>query len=57
MKPYTEKISGTPVKFDMVPIPGGKFAMGSPAGEAGPKRTKGRSTKSRSRRSGWASAR
>jgi formylglycine-generating enzyme required for sulfatase activity len=35
MKPYTEIISGTRAAFDMVPIPGGKFRMGSPAGEKG----------------------
>jgi formylglycine-generating enzyme required for sulfatase activity len=35
MKPYTEKISGTEVSFDMVPIPGGKFVMGSPNKESG----------------------
>ena len=33
MKPYTQKISGTDVKFDMVPIRGGKFLMGSPESE------------------------
>lgn len=33
MRPYTQEIAGTPVKFDMVPIPGGKFLMGSPADE------------------------
>ncbi len=33
MKPYTEIISGTRATFDMVPVPGGKFLMGSPAGE------------------------
>ena len=33
MKPYTQKIPGTDVAFDMVPIRGGKFAMGSPASE------------------------
>jgi formylglycine-generating enzyme required for sulfatase activity len=33
MKPYTEKIVNTDVKFDMAPIPGGTFEMGSPAGE------------------------
>ena len=35
MKPYTETIPvpGRDVKFDMVPMPGGKFVMGSPAGE------------------------
>ena len=35
MKPYTETIPGVDVKFDMVPIPGGKFMMGSPDSEAG----------------------
>ena len=35
MKPFTEKIPGTSVTFDMVPIAGGTFRMGSPAGEAG----------------------
>jgi len=34
MKPYSETIPGTDVKFDMVPIPGGKFLMGSPDSEA-----------------------
>lgn len=33
MKPYTEKIANTELSFDMVPIPGGEFTMGSPAGE------------------------
>lgn len=33
MKPYTETIPGTSVKFDMVPIPGGVFTMGSPEDE------------------------
>lgn len=33
MKPYTERIIGTSVTFDMVPIRGGKFVMGSPADE------------------------
>jgi len=36
MKPYTDVIGGTLVKFDMLPIRGGKFVMGSPANE--PKR-------------------
>ena len=35
MKPYTEKIAGSDVSFDMVPIPGGTFIMGSPAMEKG----------------------
>jgi formylglycine-generating enzyme required for sulfatase activity len=34
LKPYTETIAGSDLKFDMVPIPGGTFTMGSPAGEA-----------------------
>jgi formylglycine-generating enzyme required for sulfatase activity len=33
-KPYTEQIPGTDVTFDMVPIPGGTFTMGSPEAEA-----------------------
>jgi formylglycine-generating enzyme required for sulfatase activity len=33
-KPYTEEITGTDVTFDMVPIPGGEFQMGSPEDEA-----------------------
>ena len=32
--PYTETIPGTNVSFDMVPVPGGTFTMGSPATEA-----------------------
>jgi formylglycine-generating enzyme required for sulfatase activity len=35
MKAYVEQIPGTDVKFKMVPIPGGKFTMGSPASEKG----------------------
>ncbi len=34
-KPYTETIAGTKVSFDMVPLPAGKFSMGSPAKEKG----------------------
>ena len=33
MRKYTEHILGTDLKFDMAPIPGGKFKMGSPEGE------------------------
>ena len=33
MKPYTQRIGGTDVSFDMVPIPGGKALVGSPPGE------------------------
>jgi len=35
MTPYVEAIPQSDVKFEMVPIPGGTFQMGSPAGEAG----------------------
>ena len=41
MKPYAEKIPGTEVTFDMVPIRGGCFMMGSPASEAGRKEDEG----------------
>ena len=34
---YTETIPGSDVTFDMVPIPGGTYLMGSPANEAGNK--------------------
>jgi formylglycine-generating enzyme required for sulfatase activity len=34
MVPYTEKIPGTDVEFEMIPVPGGEFLMGSPASEA-----------------------
>ncbi len=35
MKPYTEEIryGGKTARFEMIPIPGGRFKMGSPAGE------------------------
>ena len=35
MKPYATMIHGTDVKYEMVPIPGGTFTMGSPASEKG----------------------
>jgi formylglycine-generating enzyme required for sulfatase activity len=34
-EPYTETIPGTKVSFDMVGVPGGRFAMGSPDSEKG----------------------
>ena len=34
-KAYTETIPSSPVKFDMVPIPGGTYIMGSPPSEGG----------------------
>jgi formylglycine-generating enzyme required for sulfatase activity len=33
-KAYTEKVPGTEVSFDMLPIPAGTFTMGSPPAEA-----------------------
>jgi formylglycine-generating enzyme required for sulfatase activity len=38
---FTEKIPGTSVTFDMVPIPGGEFVMGSPKSEFGRKPDEG----------------
>ena len=38
MKRDTEQIVGTGVTFAMVPIPGGRFQMGSPKGQARPRR-------------------
>jgi formylglycine-generating enzyme required for sulfatase activity len=35
MVPYAETIPGTDVTFQMVPVPGGRFRMGSPDAEAG----------------------
>ncbi|MCR4412232.1 MAG: formylglycine-generating enzyme family protein [Thermoguttaceae bacterium] len=35
MKPYTEVLATEEIKFDMVPIKGGTFKMGSPANEEG----------------------
>src|SRR5438132_13418965 len=32
---YTEKIPGSEVSFDMLPIPGGTYMMGSPKDEKG----------------------
>ncbi len=37
MKAYTGTIPGSEVTYDMLPIPGGKFKMGSPEGEPGRK--------------------
>lgn len=35
MKPYTQRLRHTDIKFEMVPIPGGVFVMGSPDDEDG----------------------
>ena len=34
MVAYTERIPGTDITFEMIPIPGGEFLLGSPEGEA-----------------------
>lgn len=34
MVPYTETIPGTKVSFEMIPVPGGEFTLGSPESEA-----------------------
>src|SRR6478609_4927435 len=41
MVPYIEKIPGTDVSFEMIPVPGGEFLMGSPAKEAHRKKDEG----------------
>jgi len=41
MKPYTDIIASADVAFDLVPIPGGKYLMGSPNSEAGHKDDEG----------------
>ncbi len=41
MIPYTTQIPATDVEFTMIPIPGGKFTMGSPDQEAGRKSDEG----------------
>lgn len=33
--PYTETIPGTDIRFEMIPIPGGTYQMGSPANQPG----------------------
>ncbi len=41
MKTYRETIPGTGVSFEMVPLPGGRFWMGSPEEEEGRRRDEG----------------
>jgi sulfatase modifying factor 1 len=41
MVPYTVTISGTDLKFEMIPVPGGEFLMGSPDSEPGHQATEG----------------
>ena len=41
MKVYTESIPGTNVKFEMIPIPGGTYTIGSPDGEDGRNKDEG----------------
>src|SRR5947209_7877697 len=40
-KPYTQKVPGTDIRFEMIPIPGGTFTMGSPETEMGRKADEG----------------
>lgn len=35
MRPYLEAIGSSSIKFEMMPVPGGEFVMGSPSSEAG----------------------
>jgi formylglycine-generating enzyme required for sulfatase activity len=35
MVPYTQKVESTDIAFEMIPIPGGQFVMGSPDEEVG----------------------
>jgi formylglycine-generating enzyme required for sulfatase activity len=41
MKPYTELVPGSDARFDLVPIPGGTFVMGSPDAEKKRKKDEG----------------
>lgn len=41
MKPYTETIPGTDVTFEMVPVRGGTFMLGSPESETGRNKDEG----------------
>ncbi len=41
MKPYSDLIYNTDIRFDMLPIPGGKFTIGSPKTETGRKDDEG----------------
>ena len=41
MVPYTVTIPGSEVTFEMIPIPGGEFLMGSPEGEEGHRKDEG----------------
>ncbi len=41
MRPFKEKIPGSKAEFEMLPIPGGQFVMGSPDGEKGRKPDEG----------------
>ena len=40
-KNFSQEIAGSPVKFEMVYVPGGEFLMGSPANEAGREENEG----------------
>ena len=43
MKRYQERIPATEAKFEIVPIPGGRFHIGAPKMGMDPRPTKGRS--------------
>ena len=49
MVPYKTTIPGTEATFEMQPIPGGKFKLGSPASEKGHKPDEGAAGRSRDR--------
>jgi len=53
MKPFKITIPGSDVTFEMVPIPGGEFMMGSSDSEAGHKPDESPQHKVRSIPSGW----
>ncbi len=56
MKPYRELIEHTEEGFDLLPIPGGKFTMGSPATEARRNDDEGPQVEVKWSRSGWLNA-
>ena len=56
MKPYTNNIPGTQVTYAMVPIKGGEYMMGSPAGEKGRGKDEGPQHEVKIDPSGWGNA-
>ena len=45
MIPYTETIPGTKIRFEMIPVPGGEFLLGSPSSEPGRNKDEGSQVK------------